>query len=122
MIKYLAGGIAAALLSTSVAVADDAPLPDAVPDGFRATEETESCLRIHRIKQTKIIDGQTILFRMKGQEYYLNRLPQRCSGLGFDQGFAYDASGSMTLCQSDTITTEFSICPLGTFEKLEKTS
>lgn len=66
--------------------------------------EPESCLDVQRIKETRIIDDQTIFFIMRGGQRYLNRLPVRCSGLVIANGFGYGTSISK-LCMQDSITT-----------------
>lgn len=82
--------------------------------------EPETCLDVYRIKETRIIDNQTILFIMRGGNRYLNRLPVSCSGLVIADGFSYGTSIAK-LCMQDSITilspgsTLGSTCPLGKF-------
>ena len=95
-------------------------------DGLAPTGETESCLRTYQIRETKVIDNATILFRMYGDDYYVNRLPTRCSGLKIQGGFSYTIRGLNQLCNTDSIRVISSVggnfgavCPLGDFEKLK---
>ena len=82
--------------------------------------EPETCLDVYRIKETRILDNQTILFIMRGGGRYLNRLPVKCSGLVIADGFGYGTSISK-LCMQDSITTlspgsaPGNICMLGKF-------
>ena len=64
--------------------------------------EAEMCVDVYRIKETRIIDNQTILFIMRGGERYLNRLPVKCSGLVIGDGFGYETSITK-LCMQDSI-------------------
>jgi hypothetical protein len=65
--------------------------------------EPEMCVDVHRIKETRILDNQTILFIMRGGNRYLNRLPVKCHGLLINDGFSYELSTSR-LCKQDSIT------------------
>lgn len=96
-------------------------------DALEPTGETENCLRTYQIHETKVIDKSTILFRMNGNEYYVNRLPNRCSGLRLQGGFAYTIRGLNQLCSTDSIRVINTAtgdlgqhCPLGKFEKLKQ--
>ncbi|MBN1626947.1 MAG: hypothetical protein JW944_10525 [Deltaproteobacteria bacterium] len=64
--------------------------------------EKEMCLETVRIKETRILDNQTILFEMRGGNYYLNRLPVVCPGLKIAGGFSYSTSIAK-LCKQDSI-------------------
>ncbi len=80
----------------------------------------EMCVDVSRIKETRIIDDQTILFIMKGGQRYLNRLPVKCPGLMLSNGFGY-ATSIDKLCMQDSIkvlskgSAIGSTCPLGEF-------
>lgn len=96
-------------------------------DALEPTGETENCLRTYQIRETKVIGGSTILFRMYGSDYYVNRLPHRCSGLKIQGGFAYTIRGLNQLCSTDSIRVISTAlgnlgayCPLGKFEKLKR--
>ena len=80
----------------------------------------EMCIDVYRIKETRIIDDQTILFIMYGGKRYLNRLPVECNGLKIGDGFGYETSISK-LCMQDSIkalnhgAALGNICMLGNF-------
>ncbi len=63
----------------------------------------ENCIQIAQIRSSRVLDSQTIEFRMTGNRTYLNVLPQKCPGLRKSQPFAYKTSQS-TLCNVDLIT------------------
>ena len=60
------------------------------------------CIYTNRIKRTKVIDGQTILFEMNGGVYLANMLDGTCPGLDREQRFMHETQGR--LCDIDTIT------------------
>ena len=96
---------------------------------YNVTGETEQCLSLTSIRQSKPLDDYNILFETRGNETYLSRLPTRCSGLGFNRAFTYSTSLTK-LCNTDIITVIDSnnpssrrgSCGLGIFEKLEEKS
>ena len=65
--------------------------------------ERKMCLDLVRIKETRILDDQTILLETYGGAVYISRLPARCSGLRMAGGFSYDTAISK-LCKQDIIT------------------
>jgi len=87
--------------------------------------KTEMCLESYQIKETRIIDDQTILFIMRSGGLYLNRLPVRCVGLRIAGGFGYSTSIAK-LCKQDAITvtgpgsTAGTTCMLGEFHAFNK--
>lgn len=92
-------------------------------DDFEVTGETRNCVSIARIDQADVIDDQTILFEMKGNDYYVNRLPHKCPQLGFEERFTY-ATSLNQLCNTDIITVltttgRGASCGLGLFEELK---
>jgi len=93
-------------------------------DDFEETGEVRNCVSIIRIDQADAIDDRTILFEMRGSEYYVNRLPHSCPQLGFEERFTY-ATSLHELCNTDIITVITSTgpgasCGLGLFERLKK--
>lgn len=64
--------------------------------------EKKMCLETVRIKETRILDNQTILFEMRGGKFYLNRLPVASPGLKIAGGFSYSTSIAK-LCKQDSI-------------------
>jgi hypothetical protein len=86
--------------------------------------ESLSCLNIVNIRDTKILDDQTILFETSGGEVYINRLPAYCTGLRSADAFSYSTSLDR-LCGVDIITvleqgsSQGSRCGLGKFIKVK---
>jgi hypothetical protein len=114
--------LAIAWLAQPVARAEDQPT---VPAGFEATGEIRKCLPAHEIRETRVLDDRTILFRAHVSDYYLNRLPRECPELRLEGRFAYKLRGTDDLCDVDTITVLNSsgtgpACLLGKFEALKK--
>jgi hypothetical protein len=88
--------------------------------------DKEMCLETSRIKETRILDDQTILFEERGGAFYLNRLPVRSPGLKIAGGFSYSTSIAK-LCRQDSIkvlspgSAPASTALLGEFVKLKET-
>ncbi len=93
---------------------------------YQPTGKKVSCLDTYQIKETDVIDNQNIVFRTTGNTYYINHLPNRCSGLKIQDGFSYTLRGLNKLCNVDVITpiktggAIFAPCPLGEFEEVTK--
>jgi len=73
-------------------------------------EETQSldrtpqdCISTNRIRETKVINDTTIVFEMRGGDYYSNILERECPGLERHKRFMHETSGGR-LCDIDTIT------------------
>ena len=86
---------------------------------FTMTGEVQDCIRTRNIKESIILDNSTIIFRVTGGKYFVNRLPVRCGGLRMRGGFTYSTHGSSRLCHVDIITGTHP-CSLGKFERIEK--
>lgn len=115
-ITLLACSIACVLGGALPAIAADEPVPAA----GEGEGEARLCISLHAIRNTRVLDGQTILFEMAGKKTLVNRLPRKCPGLAFEKRFAYKTSLSQ-LCNSDIITVITDIgrgasCGLGKFE------
>ncbi|HEX8381010.1 MAG TPA: DUF6491 family protein [Allosphingosinicella sp.] len=99
--------------------ADRRALAEARPVG-----EPVGCVELSRIDHTRVRDDRTIDFHMRGREVYRNRLRHECSGLAFDDSFAYRNSTGR-LCSVDLVTVNRSgggpgpTCALGTFQRIE---
>lgn len=101
---------------------------------YTATGETVQCISSIKIKQSKALDRQSILFTLHGGETYLNKLPQRCSGLNYGRPFTHRSGSESKLCSSNSIFVSSAgigtfanaglesshACALGRFERLEK--
>jgi len=64
--------------------------------------ERKMCLDCVRIKETRILDEQTVLFETYGGAVYMSRLPAPCVGLRSAGGFSYSTS-LPKLCKQDII-------------------
>lgn len=79
--------------------------------------QKENCVEVARIKETRILDDQTVLFEMRGGPIYINRFPVKCAGLKVAGGFGY-ATSFQKLCKQDRIKVTGragSQCPIGEF-------
>lgn len=88
--------------------------------------EPVSCIQTNTIRDTRVHDDRTIDFQMTNGRIYRNTLPYGCSGLGFEERFAYETSIGR-LCSTDTITVLRSggingpTCGLGEFVPVQLT-
>ncbi|MCF6214699.1 MAG: DUF6491 family protein [Emcibacter sp.] len=115
-------------LVPAFAMADDAKedkLAKAL-EKYEKTGKVERCISVNRIDRSNVIDDYNILFEMKGKKAYLNKLPRRCSRLGFERAFSYKLH-SGRLCNVDIITVFDSTggiqgpsCGLGKFIEYKK--
>lgn len=118
------GSVAGALLllaATPALSGDD--LPEGL-DGWRLTGDSVSCINVRNIDTTDAIDDEHIVFEMRGNKVYLNRLSGRCFGLSQGDPFSYEISGSQ-LCRGEIIKVfdqagTQGICALGEYEELEE--
>jgi hypothetical protein len=94
---------------------------------IRLVGEAQSCVQIHSINSTKIVDDHTIDFRMNGNKIMRNTLSGRCPGLKSADSFSYQTSMSQ-LCSVDIIHVldnyggsfhEGAGCGLGKFQPIE---
>jgi hypothetical protein len=85
------------------------PLSVAVPALAQEGEDgafdrtPQDCVVVASIDQTKAIDDQTLIFRMRGDRVYRNSLPRKCPGLARENRIAYETRVGR-LCSIDTIT------------------
>lgn len=91
--------------------------------------EPKSCINRSQIRSTDVIDNQTIDFKMRNGDIYRNNLPNKCSGLAFEEAFSYRTSTNQ-LCNVDIIRVldntagrieTRGACGLGKFQKITKT-
>ena len=80
----------------------DAPVYELDEEDFAIDREGERCINTRNIRGTDILDERTILFRMRGGDYFVNYLRHDCPGLVREERFSYRTSGGR-LCQVDTI-------------------
>jgi hypothetical protein len=82
------------------------------------------CLDLVNIRNTRILDDQTILFSTYGEKVYINRLPASCFDLRNSDAFSYETSLDR-LCRQDIIEVvenppgQGSKCGLGKFIELK---
>ena len=65
--------------------------------------EPVDCIMPSQIRNTNVVDDQTIDFIMNDGSIMRNTLPGRCPSLGFERAFSYSTSTSR-LCNVDIIT------------------
>ena len=88
---------------------------------YQATGKAKKCVSLRSLRDSNVIDNQTIFFKGPGKKAYLNRLPRTCSRLAAEKRFSYRTSLSQ-LCSTDVITVldsfgrSWSRCGLGEFE------
>ena len=81
-----------------------APFALAQEDAEGAFDRTpQDCVVVANIDQTKAIDDQNLIFRMRGDRVYRNTLPRKCPGLARENRIAYETRVGR-LCAIDTIT------------------
>jgi len=92
---------------------------------YQATGKTKRCVSLNRLRESTIIDDQTIFFRGNGRAGYVNRLPRKCHRLATEERFAYSTSIGQ-LCKHEILTVldsfghSWNRCGLGEFEVWEK--
>ncbi|MEM7569623.1 MAG: hypothetical protein AAF337_07500 [Pseudomonadota bacterium] len=62
-----------------------------------------NCLPIVQLRRSHVIDDENIVFELRGRDYFLSQLPNRCPRLGFERSFSY-ATSITQLCNVDIIT------------------
>lgn len=91
--------------------------------------EPKTCIMRSQIRSTDVVDDQTIDFKMRNGDIYRNKLPNKCSGLGFEESFSYRTSTNR-LCNVDIIRVldntagrieTRAACGLGKFQEITKT-
>lgn len=86
----------------------------------KSAKEGMTCLNLSNIQQTKVVSDEAILFRMRDGRFYVNELPNKCSGLKFEDGFSYSTSIAQ-LCDNVEIITVLrrgTSCGLGKFTEI----
>lgn len=87
--------------------------------------EREMCLEGIRIKESRVLDDQTILFEMRDGAIYICRLPAPCPGLWISGGFSYETSNTK-LCKQEIIqvvetgSAPSSTCGMGEFVRFKQ--
>jgi len=92
---------------------------------YDRTGEMKSCVSPSRIRHTRVVDNEHIIFEMRGSKVYLNTLPRNCPRLGYHKSIKYTVRAG-SLCKNDIFEVFDSAgltgtsCSFGAFEKLEK--
>lgn len=114
----------AATLGLSVAA-----VPQAQDDEGELQErnmDAVQCVRTVDIDRIDIVNDETLIFRMRGNEVYRNDLPYRCPGLRSNDTLMYRSSVGR-LCNVDVVTVLYNrgfgfspgaSCGLGMFEPI----
>ena len=115
-------GLAAAL---AAAAAESPPqASDALAD-YTKTGEIRRCVPSLEIRQSRVLDVSTILFRLGVRDEYANLLGHPCPGLQVRQTFGYELRGGSELCRGDIIRVlepagGGAACILGSFQPVAK--
>ncbi len=117
--------LAPASLMLALAGCQSGP-PKAVAE-LKPIGKPESCLLLQNIRETRVVDDQTIDFYTRDNKVFRNRLPNMCPQLSFERAFTYQTSISQ-LCNVDIITVLIlnsplqrgASCGLGKFTPIEK--
>jgi hypothetical protein len=118
--------LAAAVAALGACAAETDTTADIRAPAATAIGEPVSCIQTNTIRGTRVHDDRTIDFEMTNGRTYRNTLPIRCSGLGFEERFAYKTTIGR-LCSTDTITVLQSggingpTCGLGEFVPVQLT-
>jgi hypothetical protein len=88
------------LFSAGAGVAQD----DQDDEGARERDmDAIQCVRIRDIEDIDIVDSRTLVFHMRGDKVYENKLPFECPGLRRNDTLMYRASVGQ-LCNVDIVT------------------
>ena len=126
------GVLVAVSLGSGVAFADHHEADEAGEAAGASSEASSSpvCFDLSRVNTTKVIDRQTVLVTMRGNDQYKITTVNRCSGLTKNRGVIFDLKGaSRRVCPIDmikgSVTGSLSSgmivsCPIDTIEKVEQ--
>jgi hypothetical protein len=109
--------MAGLLLAAGSAVSGAALAAEAQPGS-----DSMVCIEAREIDHTKILNDHQILFYMAGHKVWLNTLPNKCSALRNDEGFARVSSNPQYCDGLETIKVRPTgeTCLLGKFTPYEK--
>jgi len=89
------------------------------------TGNEKNCLNTTRIRNSRVIDDNHIIFEVRGRKVYLNTLPRKCPTLGFHKAIQYTVRGG-AICKNDLFQVFDTTgirgvgCSFGAFEELNK--
>ena len=111
-ITTLISAFALSFLLACAALAQDSPADpptdpeisadEVVNEDFWIDREGERCINTRNIRDTDIIDERTILFELRGGDFYVNYLRNACRSLLREERFSYRTTGGR-LCNVDSI-------------------
>ena len=129
---------AVACLATAAVVAaeptDDAPEPQLTAEEILANpldddayQQSSRCLSTGMYRRVEVMNNQVLIFHGRGEERWLNILPNRCLGLQPDMILTFETRG-MRLCERDQFSgsprfgpdTPSIPCSLGKFHGMPK--
>lgn len=121
LVTSVAFSVALSTVAFSTFADEKKPAEPAAPDPTVGAPGPD-CLELYQIDHTEIVDDSTILFHMKGKKTYISKLPYRCHGLKFEDGFAYSTSISKICGKVDIIKVlrRGNTCALGAFHEYIK--
>jgi len=91
------------LFGMTAAAQDDAVNADvAAADADDIDRDGRQCISVSRLKDTYVVDDNTVLFFMRGGDIYRNILSYECHGLKRENRFSYSVKFNR-LCDTDWI-------------------
>lgn len=101
MQRYLTLGAAIAVLAILPACTSQ-PTTTTTAGGSTVTATGKVCLNTLQIKKQNVLTDQDIQFEMNNGDVWVNHLPNRCSGLRSQGGFAWNVHNA-TVCSGQEI-------------------
>ena len=95
-------------------------------------EETETyvekvnCIALHRIKRTRAVGNQSMLFFMRDGTVFLNQFTHRCPRMGPPQLTSFESRSNGRFCRLDRLIVldsalhEIGSCNIGSFEEVSE--
>lgn len=100
-LKLALAALLAGVTAAGVSAAQD-PRDEDRQSGERDADATH-CVRVQSIDRIDIVDSDTLVFRMRGDEVYRNELPYNCPGLQRDDTLMYRTTIGQ-VCDLDIVT------------------
>ncbi len=89
---------------------------------YQPTGKMRKCVSYSQIRDTQVLDDQTIFFRATGRRGYVNKMSRKCPRLLSEERFAY-RSHTGQLCRGEVISVldsfgqTWASCSLGEFQE-----
>jgi hypothetical protein len=96
-----------------------------IMERYQETGEVRHCVPLRYLRESTVIDDQTIFFRGLGRKAYMNKMSHKCPRLSFEERFMYSTSIAQ-LCKGEIITVldsfgrQWGSCGLGEFREMER--